>query len=169
MKQNLQAIIVPYIILAILAGLLLWYVKRQITKAGGNILEGLGFKDSDEDTEINEKVEKLTVSAFSPKFYEQSPKGSLLLTSATGDKLAKQLKDSVGWLNDNEQQFVDVFKQLKTKSQVSYLAYKFAKNYKLDMLTFIQNYFGDEWGTTANKEYNAVIKYVNNLPNYKPS
>lgn len=159
-----------YSILAIIALLLLWYIKNQIEKAGSGLLQGLGLKDSDEDKAINKDVEKLTISAFSPKFF-QTPTAAknkaTILTKAYGDKLAKKLKESHGFANDNEEQFVDVFKALKTKSQVSHLAHIFSLNYNLDMLTFVQDYFGDEWGTDANKEYNAVIKYVASLPDYK--
>lgn len=163
MKQNLQAIIIPYIILAILAGLLLWYVKRQITKAGSGLLEGLGIKESEADKEAERTNEELTYSAFSPEFFQTAAATkakALILTKATGDKLAKQLYNSHGFINDDESQMVDVFKQLKTKSQVSFLAHIFAYNYKTDMQTFLKNYFDED------DEYKAVLRYVNQLPNY---
>jgi len=62
--------IIGYLFLALFAVFLLWYVKKLLTQAGSGLLTGLGFKDSEEDKEIEKAAENLTITAFSPNFYK---------------------------------------------------------------------------------------------------
>ena len=144
-------------------------IKKSLRNAG----EALNILDTEEEDKKEKEYEKnqteLELSAFSPLFFQtekaKNAKASIF-TQATANRLTSQLKNSVGTFNDDEQMFVSVFKNCKTKSQVSFLAYVFKNKYSKDMFQFINDYFNDEWGTTANKEYKTVLNYVAKLPNY---
>jgi len=53
-----------------------------------------------------------------------------------------------------------VFEQLKTKSQVSWLAKKFFEKYDISLLEYLRTYFNDS-------EMAKVAAIINKLPDYK--
>jgi hypothetical protein len=58
-----------------------------------------------------------------------------------------------------------VFRQLKYKTQVSWLADIFQQNYKTDLFDFLKNGKGTLWQAGLNSdELNEIINLVNKLP-----
>jgi hypothetical protein len=144
-KNNSINDILPYIAIC---GLLL---------IGLPILRFTGLIKNQSDVDANAI---LTGNAFDPKFWKKGGAGTLILTDASAKFLAQSVYDSKGFFNDDEDKLYGVFKSLKTKSQVSYLADVFQHIYKRDMITYINSFMN-------NNELSVLKKIVDGLPNFK--
>lgn len=122
------------------------------------ILISTGVIDSAEDKQ-REKVESQfgtsLSSPFNPSWYKTVP-GAILITRATAENLAKILYDGFGFWNDDEDKVYAVFRQLKAKTQVSWLADVFAQEYNADLYQFLRSRMSDS-------EMDIVHGIVNNL------
>lgn len=98
---------------------------------------------------------------FDPKWYKKGGSGTYLLNSTSATLLAKNIYDSKGYFNDDEDKLYGVFKSLKTKSQVSYLAEFFYKKYSKDLVAYLQTFLNDD-------EMARLKKIIDPLPNFKP-
>lgn len=114
----------------ILAVALLFLIYKAFTKFG--IL-----KSSDEIK--GDKISNL--SAFSPLYYKKS--GGTLLKHAAAKQYAEQLYEAKGFLHDSDEQAISVFRNLKSKSQVSQIADVFNLLYKKDLATYL-NFMDDD-------------------------
>ena len=79
----------------------------------------------------------------------------------------QQIYDALGYVTDDEAAVTSVFRQLKTKSQVSFMADQFQQKYKTDLLQFLKNGKGvlPQAGLN-NDELSTIINIVNRLPKY---
>lgn len=91
-------------------------------------------------------------------FWEKS--GSLILTQAAVDFLITQLNAAPGMLNDNEKKVYSTFRVLKTKSQVSYLAYKWSQGSNVSLYDYLTKFLSDG-------ELYTVKKIIDSKPSYK--
>lgn len=107
-------------------------------------------------------------SPWNPGFWRSKP-GALIITQAGSDKLVRDLLSSVNvfYLYDDFAKALGVFKQLKTQSQVSYLAERFRQATGSDLLAWLR---GSTYPFDAfsNEEVGTIINYVNSLPKYQP-
>jgi hypothetical protein len=127
------------------------------------ILELLGLQ-KDKNIALIEKEQATIESAFNPNYWKN--KNSKILTNAASTQFVNQIWDSVGWLNDDFERVFGIFKMLKTKSQVSYLAMKFLELKQKDLLTWLLggglfSYPADRF---SSEEVGQIVAYVNNLP-----
>ena len=141
----------------------IWAGWRFVVKP---ILEGLGLKDTDAELaskKLQDKVENYAADKnyWSPRFYQNPPSGyvSMILTYQVSNSLAQSLDDAAGIFNDDESQIYAVFRSLKYKTQVSYLAYWFNKLYNKDLYQWLK---GD---VLNNEELQVVLKITEQLPN----
>ena len=105
---------------------------------------------------------------FSPVFWINAPSGAALLTVAVATDLADRIYNGMGYFYDDEAAIISVFRLLKTKSQVSWLADVFQKKYKTDLFDFLRKGKGIMYQAGLNNnELNQIISIVNKLPNYK--
>jgi len=140
------------------------YLIFQLFGGVNSILEKLGLKESQDTKDLDNTAED-PGSWWSPAFYKNAPNGALLLTVAKADEYAKQIYDAIGVLNDNEEAVKAVFRNLKTQSQGSFLADRFAFKYGADLLSWLRGgtYPQDR---LSDADVNEITNYVNNLPNY---
>jgi hypothetical protein len=134
------------------------------------ILTKLGIQKTDSDRLVD-RQENLpnNQNAFSPTFYKTGGSGTLLLTMAVKQNLAKRIYDALGVFSDDESAIFSVFRQLKSQSQVSYLAEYFGQKYKSDLLDYLKrgySSFNPASGLSA-EELQIVLNIVNNLPKYR--
>lgn len=94
-------------------------------------------------------------SAFNPNWYKTVP-GALLVTRATAERLAQIISDAMGIFNDDEDAVYAVFRQLKAKTQVSWLADVFFQKYNADLYQFLR-------GRMSDSEMDIIHGIVNNL------
>lgn len=128
------------------------------------LLIKLGIKNSKEEKDIEDQGNRPNQdNPFSPIFYKS--RNCTIITRASADKFAKEIYDALGFWGDNEDQVINVFRQLKSKCQVSFLADVFAQNYKKDLYTFLRDGAQSSgfWGGLSDTDLNTVIKLVNSL------
>jgi hypothetical protein len=107
-------------------------------------------------------------SPWNPNFYKNYKGQILLLSNSFADMYVQGILNSVGWFQDDFSQVLGIFKQLKTQSQVSYLADRFARYSGQDLLTWLQGntYPNDRYSA---EEVNQLIDLVKQLPKYMRS
>lgn len=150
-----------WVIIAALIG-----VGIVVIKSINGILRFLGIKKKPETANLDKAAQDPT-SFWNPKFWESGPTGTLLLTEATAQNYIQKIYDAIGWFNDDEEAIISVFKQLKTQSQASYLADKFAKKYNSDLLTFLRGTGYPPYDRLSDYEVNDITEYLEKLPKYK--
>lgn len=129
------------------------------------ILEGLQLKDTPEEAaakKLQDKVESLNISRdyWNPAFIHKAPAGytAKILTQSDANILARKIKDAAGYFNDNEEQIYSVFRELKYKSQIAFLVYKFNVLYGLDLYTWLKE------SVLSAAELNTVLSIAEKLP-----
>jgi len=127
------------------------------------ILELLGLQ-KDKNVALIEAQQNTTNSAWNPNFWGR--KNSTILTNVAATNYVNQIWSFVGWINDDFEKVFGIFKSLKTKSQVSYLAMKFLELKQKDLLTWLLgggafSYPADRF---SSEEVGQLVAYVNNLP-----
>jgi len=174
--QNIAIIIVIVVVIALVAWIVIKFGDtifgffNDLKKGRDSVLESVGLKDSAQEQEDKAIIQKAkeeasTISSpWNPAYYKNAPAGSSLLTTATGDKIAKQIYDSVGVLTDDSDKGLAAVKQCRTKTQVSWVAERFNKLYNQDLFAFFHNHYDTE---QQRANLRAAIDYVNSLPAYK--
>jgi hypothetical protein len=87
--------------------------------------------------------------------------GSYIITQNAFDSFIKNLNDAPGTFNDNEEKVYSVFRALKTKSQISYLAYKWSQGSSISLYDYLTKFLNA-------KELYTIKKIIDPKPNYKP-
>lgn len=77
-------------------------------------------------------------SPFSP-LYWKSVRKAFLIPQANVTAKAKAIHDSINYLGNDYARILAIFKTLTYKTQVSFLADKFAQMYKSDLLDYLRN------------------------------
>jgi len=109
-----------------------------------------------------------TLSAWNPQFSATAPAGSLLLTTAAGQALAKKIKGAFTVFQDDYATILAAIKTCKTQSQVSSLCYHFKNLYGMDMYNYMIDPGGIlPWDGLSNAHLTELNTYVSNLPKYK--
>ena len=151
-----------YTKIAIGAGIYFFVVRPLLQKVG--IVKTAEDKLVESQTNLGNSQ-----NAFSPIFYKTGPAGTKLLTYAGSADLAKRIYEAMGYFTDDESAVYSVFRSLKTKSQVSFLAERFASIYGVDLLEYLKrgrNQFNPGSGMNTD-ELAVVLNIVNKLPSFK--
>jgi len=129
------------------------------------ILESVGLQKSNEELEI-EKQTSNPGSPWNPNYWRKG--GATIITSAAAEKFINTIWNAPGYFSDDFDAVLGVFKQLKTKSQVSYLSDKFNQVKGKDLLSWLQGGGALSWPADrfSAEQVNQLIKYVNGLKNY---
>ena len=135
------------------------------TKVIKPLLEGVGLSKSDEEIEI-EKQTSNPGSPWNPNYWRKG--GATLIREADVQRFVNKIWNAPGYISDDFDAVLGVFKQLKTKSQVSYLADKFNQMKGKDLLNWLQGGGALSWPADrfSAERVNQLIKYVNGLKNY---
>jgi len=148
---------------AIFTGLIYFGVVRPI-------LQKVGIVKTKEDVLVLTQTNlPNSENPFSPIFYKKAGAGAILLKRDFANQLAKRIYNAMGYLTDDESEVFSVFRNLKTQTQVSYLADVFQQNYKSDLLEFLKkgkNQFNVASGLNSD-ELSVILNIVNKLPKYK--
>jgi hypothetical protein len=133
------------------------------------ILEKLGLSKSAEEQQLSKEIDVASTSItspFSPRYWKEAKVKTIITTDAL-NKLVSTLYDAQSsFTGDDEASIYNVFRQLKYKTQVSYLADAFQKNYKFDLLESLKNGHPSSinWRSGLNsEELQTVFNIVKNL------
>ena len=77
------------------------------------------------------------------KVYSPFP-GSNIFYDVALQQIAKQIYDSKGFFNDNEEQLYDAFQKTKNQAQISYVSGIFQRDYKRDLFSFLQKFLAPD-------------------------
>jgi hypothetical protein len=135
------------------------------TKVIKPILESVGLQKSNEELEI-EKQTSNPGSPWNPNYWRKG--GATIITNSQVQKFIDTIWNAPGYISDDFDAVLGVFKQLKTKSQVSYLAHKFNEAKGKDLLNWLQGGGALSWPADrfSADQVNQLIKYVSGLKNY---
>lgn len=131
------------------------------------ILELLGILD-DKETVALDNLSTDPNSFWNPTFWQRIPPNQSYhypLTESQAAEKCRQIYDSFGAFNDNEEQAINVFKSLHTQANASFIAWKFASLYNEDLLTFLR---GGWWpqDRLSDDDVYQISEFVNKLPKY---
>lgn len=176
------AIIIIVVVGVVLAAYLISKTFGSISGAVGDMWNGikgipsdLGLTDTQAETDQKAKLLAATQAAatptspWSPQFYKNAPNGASLMTSASGDALAKQIWDSVSWFQWGPPDGSipeGAIKQCSTQSQVSFLADRFQQKYGKDLYTWLNGCFSGVLDAPSVYTLSVLNDYVNSLPKY---
>jgi hypothetical protein len=118
------------------------YLFRKIGSAGSGLFSGLGIINSEEENQQLNELKEANYWNFQ-KFLNDVPAGALLLTMSYSNDLVENLWDATGFFNDDEEAIYGVFRGLKTKSQVAFLAKRFYEIKGQDLYSYLNNYLND--------------------------
>lgn len=133
----------------ILGGTVLYFAPK--------IMELLGLaKDKGDKTVDTAQYD----AVWTPKYYKDlAAKGKIyILTQDSLKNFAKQVYDSKGFFNDDEDKLTGVFKAINYKTQVSQLAEYFFNTYKKDLYGFMNSFLDND------TEFVPIINIVNAKP-----
>jgi hypothetical protein len=148
----------------ILASIILIYVAYKVLK-----FFGLFSKDGKEQT-LNESIENKQWADIN--FWKKNPPSGytkVLFPMSITDEICNDLYDSFsstgtsiftfGIVQDNEEKMIATLKKLSFQTQYSWVAYRFAQLYNLDLTATLKKYFSDE-------ELFPAWYHIDNLPTY---
>lgn len=126
------------------------------------ILEAFGFWKSADSRQLDAAAADPN-SFWNPNYWQQSQNYSYAISTAQAQGYAKQIYDAFGMFNDCEECVIAVFRSLRTKANVSFLAYVFQQQYGQDLLSFLR---GGLWpqDRLSDEDVAGINSYVNSLP-----
>ena len=135
--------------LNIVGGLIVLFLIYKLFRKMGLIKSDAELKEQNQAHDI------LTSAYFSPLYYQEQikfvkKKGNSVTTRKMFPNVvhftdyAKRIWDSKGFFKDNESQAIGVMKSMISKSEVSLFADYFQKQYKRDLVNFMQTYMNDQ-------------------------
>lgn len=131
------------------------------------LMEKLGIWDSKDNKELDEAAIDPN-SAWSPTFWQNKPANeawSYAITQSVANGYANEIYNAFGAFNDCEECAKAVIKRLRTKANLSFLAWCFSNVYGQDLLSFLR---GGYWpqDRLSDADVNELNNYIKNLPNY---
>jgi len=153
------------IILGLIGLVLIFVIFKGLRDSLKNMFAtvGLGTSISEDKTEAQiEKTEK-KADEFSPLYWQKKVKGkgASLIKQATTDEYIQTIYDGIGFFKDSPEQILGVFRKLKYKTQVSWIADNWQKKHKSDL----QAWLSDRLDTESQREaYLQILSITKNLP-----
>lgn len=130
-EKQKQVLFAIFVIVVLIALSKLYKGIDKGAKQVGDKLSDFGITESDK-AEALKKME-----AFRPSYYKNLKGSVRLLKMQNAKDLAKEIYNSrTAYVYTDDARILGVFKKLSTKSQVSFLAEVFQKEYGEDMLNF---------------------------------
>lgn len=108
--------------------------------------------------QVQQQENKLNIWAGVPALLKSYPKRKIVLLSESGSTgYAKELNNSMGTFNDDEEAIYGVFRSIRYKSQVASIVTAFYKLYNKDLLASLKSHLKD-----------SELANVGNIINSKP-
>ena len=104
-------------------------------------------------------------SPWKPTYYKNYTVYTYAISTAQAQAFSKQIHDAFTVFQDDYNKIFAVFSQMRTKCNVSFLAYVFQNQYGEDLLSFLGDGGGVlPWDGLSTAHLNQLIDLVNNLP-----
>jgi len=106
-------------------------------------------------------------SAFKPTYWQQFDTYTYAITQSQADSYAQTIHNAFTVFQDDYNTIMGVFSQMRTKANVSFLAYRFQIKYGEDLLSFLTDGGGVlPWDGLSTKHINTIIDMVSRLPTH---
>lgn len=129
------------------------------------LLEKVGLQKSSD--QIRNDKAATNENAWNPNFWKTGPVGTLLFTQESANNFAGIMYDYFHVLYDDFNSVLNVIKQCKTKSQVSFIANAFQSKYNLDMYGWLVKPDGiNPMDGLSTDQLTTLNNYVSQLPDY---
>lgn len=130
-------------------------------------LESLNIWTSPEKKELNDIVTN-PGSYWNPGYWQKVGGGNAPMSeSNASDLLYNLISNAFGIIYDSPDNALAVFKQLRSKAEVSYLSYILNKTKGQDLLTLLRNGGGIfPWDGLSDANVLLINNYTNSLPDY---
>lgn len=131
------------------------------------LLEGIGIFQTQDGKDFDAHLSN-PYSFWNPLFWQQGGEGTKLLTAATCAKMINDINGKFQPMGDDEDGIFAIFKSnIKTQSQLSFLAWWTQKELKMDLLEWLKG--SDYWPNDhlSVSEIAVITDYVEKLPKYK--
>jgi hypothetical protein len=153
------------IILGLIGLVLIFIIFKGLRDSLKNMFATVGIGTSIEEDKTEAQIEKTEKKAeeFSPLYWQKKVKGKLasLIKQTTTDQYVKTIFDGIGYFKDSPEEILGVFRKLKYKTQVSWLADNWQKTHKSDL----QAWLNDRLDTESQREiYLQILSITKNLP-----
>lgn len=130
------------------------------------ILIKLGIVDSAATIALDDAATNPN-SFWNPNFWKSAPNGqySYAITESEARQWIRDIKNSFGAFNDNEEQAIAVFKRCRTQANASFLSWVFNKDSGEDLLKYLR---GGWWpqDRLSDADVWEITQFVNGLPKY---
>ncbi len=105
-------------------------------------------------------------SPFKPTYWQQFTSfANGAITEDTAKSYCAAIQDAFGIFSDDYNKILSVFSSLKSKAQVSFVAWEFNKQYNEDLLSFLTNGGGIlPWDGLSSAHMTTIINLVHALP-----
>jgi len=104
-------------------------------------------------------------SAWKPSYWRQFSNYSYTITESSARTFAQTVYNSFGLFKDDYAAVLNVFSQMRTKANVSFLSYVFSNEYNTDLLSFLSDGGGIlPWDGLSSDHLKTLISYVDKLP-----
>ena len=120
---------------------ILWIVYLLMKRIG--LIKSQTVKKAEKETIENVK-DLIASEYFNPNLYKQSNYGYAHLPSnETVNGWAKQIHDSFGWFNDDEEEIYSVFRAMNNKLTISQVSDAYTQLYSSDLLGDLKQYLNE--------------------------
>lgn len=153
------------VIILLIVVVFAFVILKSLRDSVKNFFASFGMGTSTATDAVNEVIEKTEKKAdeFSPLYWQKAPKNKVasLIKMDQTKKYINAIKKGVGYVWDNPEEIVGVFRQLKYKTQVSWIADNWQKSQGSDL----QAWLGDKLDTAKQREaYLEILSITKNLP-----
>lgn len=150
-----------------------------IKPAMDGVLQATGLQETNEERQARQQLERIdtTLTPFSPQYWRDMNRRFgevyILTVANTNDFMSRIYNALNRFGGDDEAAILAVFRSLRYKTQVSYLAEQFAKRYNQSLIDYLQNgpsrgiVIPDAWRGLSLTEMNRIFNIVNSLPDGK--
>lgn len=105
------------------------------------ILRALGIFKDPKSSKLDQ-IGADPASFWNPNYWKQSQNYSYTIDEKTAEAYADKINDALGYFNDDESAIISVFHQLRTKANISFLAWVYNKKFSKDLFTTLR---GGAW------------------------
>lgn len=128
------------------------------------LLEAIGLKDSKETQTLNYTSTDPN-SFWNPNYWMQYTSFTYSINEQQARDIIGQIKNALGWWNDDEAAIMAAFKQLRTQANLSFVAWEFNKTDGADLLTWLR---GTSWpyDRLSDAEVYSINQYFSKLPTH---
>jgi hypothetical protein len=134
------------------------------------ILRMLGLLNDPKDERLDAESGSINSPWNSNYWKNINPSGTgwtFAFTESQAGEIAKRIWDAIGFFGDKEAAVIAAIHEMRTRANLSFVAWVFAKKYNRDLLEFIRYGGGNApWAGLSDADVTKLNQYIYSLPTY---